>query len=333
MATKRRNPAAFTIWSTAAFLFASVILICWFDSGSWLQLLAGFFVTLFFLFGIVVVCKAARVFNGFSDFIIGDEGGFSLSRLQAVSWAVVIISYQISVIILLLSKGKIDTYQIVFSEQVMWLLGLSLGNYVAVKGITTSKVNENPKIFKRRTPKLMDLISGDNGLDFSRFQMLIWTIIGLFIFETKCLAHLRKLNDAKTDSEILILFTTQLDEYAPTTGTSNTADNAEIPVPYLPWSFIVLMGLSQGAYVGKKLVPSFKLDELKESKEKDLAVLKIDFEAKQQMLENMVTIGSKHGKSALDIASMAGLKKEIATVEKRIAELTTEIAKINSFTK
>jgi hypothetical protein len=273
MKTKKKNPAEFTIWSTVVLFMISAVLIWKFHSSHFAQLLSGFFVTLFFFFGIVVICKAAKVFNGFSDFLIGDEGGLSLSRLQAVVWAVVIISYQVSVIILFLwdEQKNISDFQLVFSEQAMWLLGLSLGSYVTVKGITISKINTEPGLFKRKTPKLLDLIAGDNGLDFSKFQMLIWTIMALFIFETKCYAHLEALYKTDSPKEIEVLFTTELDEYASEEEKTETAGSASVPVPYLPWSFIVLMGLSQGAYVGKKLVPSFKLDDVRNSKEKDLA--------------------------------------------------------------
>ena len=49
--------------------------------------------------------------NDFSEFLVGDSGRFSLSRLQATLWAYVIVSYQLSAIILLLNKGQMDKFE------------------------------------------------------------------------------------------------------------------------------------------------------------------------------------------------------------------------------
>ena len=266
----------------------------------WSLLAAGLTTTLFLFFLIVILCNAAKIFNGFSDFIIGDEGGYSLSRLQAVSWAVIIISYQVSIIILLALKNDIANLELKFSDEAMWLLGLSLSSYITVKGITVSKISKDPALYKRKTPKLRDLITGDNGLDFSKFQMLIWTIMGLFVFETNVFEYLGNISAAP---------------------------------PTIDPSFIVLMGLSTGAYVGKKLVPTSKLDDIKVEKQSELDELQKDVEEKEAMLQTMITTSAAHTTTAFDRDQVRNLEGEVATTRKRIQEINIELNKITEFQK
>ena len=122
--------------------------------------------------------------KGFSDFIIGDSNRYSPVRVQAVAWAILIISSHVAIILALLfskSKGALHSYQPVFPDTILWLLSLSLTSYISMKGIDVNRANHN-HLAKQESPKWSDLITSINGLDFGRFQMLIWTIIGLLLY-------------------------------------------------------------------------------------------------------------------------------------------------------
>lgn len=248
------------------------------------------FTSLFIIFIVSVFGTLKKEF-GIYNFFIGDEGTYSLSRLQAVLWAVVIISYQISVIIALLLNSKANGlfyYEASFSESSVWLLGLSLSSYIAVKGITVEKIVKKPELknSRRSNPEWCDILIGANGLDFARCQMLIWTLIALFAYLSKCYGFIYQLNIAESEG-ISKLFNHFYEDYSANTS----RDSSFAFVPYLPWTFIVLMGMSQGAYIGKKLVPSFKIEEAEEASRlginNNISNLDIEISAKQSILSNM----------------------------------------------
>ena len=262
------------------------------------------------------------------DFIIGDEGTYSLSRLQAVLWVVVIIGYQISVIIVLLLNHNGETfyyYQPVFSESSIWLLGLSLSSCIAVKGITVDKISKYPSLYnsKGANPQWSDLLQGENGLDFSKCQMLVWTIIAIFAYYSKCYYYINHLL-VDDPTKIVQIFNHTYEEY------SNKIDlNSSLPyVPYLPWTFVVLMGLSQGAYVGKKLVPTFKIDDAKQQLSSDynnkISKINIDIQAKQALSNNVKPI------STIGIQNMRQIQLSIQDLNSKKAEYQTQLTKINN---
>ncbi len=69
--------------------------------------------------------------RGFFDFFVGDDGRYSMVRLQVVAWAFTIISYQVAVLIALKMNNSAGLmhFKPVFTEEVLWLLGLSLGSW------------------------------------------------------------------------------------------------------------------------------------------------------------------------------------------------------------
>lgn len=192
--------------------------------------LAGILITaLFFLLLKTILAPK----YSFSDFIKGVNQGYSLSKFQAVLWAVVIISFQVSTIVLCVYEGKIFHYKLLFPQDILWLLGLSLTSYITVKGIMESKPLNT--VSTRNTPHRSDLITNGNELDFSKFQMLIWTVIAVLAYEVACYDYLGLFYKTGNTFESLL---SEECKYLPTIDTS----------------FVVLMGLSHGAYLGKKLI-------------------------------------------------------------------------------
>ncbi|RXK62388.1 hypothetical protein ESA94_05100 [Lacibacter luteus] len=290
---------------------------------------------LFFIFWILVrVVFRVKYTYGISDIFIGDEGGFSLSRLQAVVWAFIIIAYQLSVAIALgvnQMPNAMYYYELTFSEETLFLLGLSLGSYISVKGITVDKINKHPELIKHRKPKFSDIIIGDNGIDFSRVQMLIWTVIALFVFSTKVVYFINEIIGVTDPSQFKVLFNSNVDQFLEFKKDGNETTKGHLP--YLPWSFLVLMGLSQGAYIGKKLIPTFKLDDLKLNKEEELRITISSLNTKKALLSNILTKTAANNISEIDRKNIANLENEIAAAQKKVEELNKEMQLIQEYKK
>jgi hypothetical protein len=171
---------------------------------------------------------------------------------------------------------------------------------------------------------------GSNGLDFSRCQMLIWTFIGLGIFSVNLYYFLECLKVADNPT-IVALFENHYEEYSEANKAESILFNGEkLPfLPYLPWTFVVLMGLSQGSYVGKKLVPAFKLDDVKEIREKDLEANKKQLEIKRNRLIQLskFQVGA-FSLSETDTRNQEMLMNEIRSTEKKIQESIRSIRDI-----
>lgn len=218
-------------------------------------------VIVFFAFW--AIRKALAPNNSFKEFFKGEDGRYSLSRLQATAWAYVIIAYQISTFIAVAAIHHVHEFSLVFSEEAIWLLGLSLGSYVTVKGITITQQTQTPppavvNALKRDTQaSLRDFVCSDEGLDLSRFQMLIWTLFAIVTFTVSYFNYIDKIVEtiykaADPASVSLASFFPPFSDQDDKTG--NTI------LPTVDMSFIVLMGLSHGAYIGRKLVPSYKVE-------------------------------------------------------------------------
>ncbi len=249
--------------------------------------------------------------HSFKDFFIGINGQYSLSRVQAITWATLIISFQISVMGFLGIKGQVAKYAPVFSENILWLLGLTMTSYAVVKGIAVNKLEKGKK-YIRHNPSLSDLITTENGLDFSRFQIIIWSIIAISTYLVACNQYLVQFQNP----EILA----NADQFF----NSETAK-----LPDIPDSFLVLMGLSQGAYVGKKLVPEHKLEDIKAERLEELEEKKMLLERNEKMiagLENMIT--SKIYSDPVKIQK-AELNNQLITLRTDIKSVENEISEIN----
>lgn len=283
---------------------------------------------------LIGIFGTAGIKSGFLNFLIGDNGTYSLARLQAVSWAVVIITTQFASVGALLlneSKDAFALYRPVFSETAIWLLGLSLTSYIAVKTVSVKNIAENPNLIAKRKviPKWGDILLGPNGMDFSKCQMLIWTLLAILVYETKTVLFLAQLMSSKP-VVIDSLFNHFYDEYSSKPSSLTVLDAY---VPYLPWSFVVLMGLSQGAYVGRKLVPEIKLDDLKENNLAKLKMLtdKLSFKKKQLEGIRASTNTSADDQIGEDANHRKFIDAEITALEDQIQDLQQEINQINKY--
>lgn len=184
---------------------------------------------------------AARAAGGrrpvvFLDMIVtGDDNRYSLSRLQVYLWTVVVV---VGFSALTLATGRFAT----IPGNVLLLLGVNLGAAVAATAITTAK-NGRAQTATLATivpplpappapappatpPKFFRDIFCESGmpgsLDLPRAQMFLWTVITLITYVT--------------------LF---IRGFAPTL-------NGAPVLPDVPTEMVLLMGVSQGAYLGAK---------------------------------------------------------------------------------
>ena len=155
------------------------------------------------------------------------------------------MSHQFTVFLIAAIHNQVSSFQLVFAENALWLLGISLGSYVSVKGITINQAQKSGAPLKHYKPELSNLVTGENGLDFSRFQMLAWTILGISVYLVQCNSYDYLLNISAVAGTGLKDFFT---------------DNH---LPDISGTFTILMGLSQGAYIGKKLVPSYQVKSVR----------------------------------------------------------------------
>lgn len=226
------------------------------------------------------------------DFITADDGAYSLSRTQALVWAYVIISFQTGVILcMLFSGGKgygIEEFQLIFPEQILFLLGLSFSSYIIVKNISVNEIAEGRNTDLRKQGKWSDLITGANGLDLSKYQMVVWTLLAIIVYVGHCHMFFYKLCEGNKDlnkQSAKYLFLTSEEKLTINKDSTKIKElninnrNDEEDIPSISWSFLVLMGLSQGVYIGKKLIRQDKVEDvrnkdLKESKQEELKLEK-----------------------------------------------------------
>ncbi|MDB5122362.1 MAG: hypothetical protein JWP94_491 [Mucilaginibacter sp.] len=342
MTTSTQKPNRLSLFWKAAFLVIPLIVLALLytqvpgTETFWLailQLVISLWFTILLFMGVTVIFGVTDFKKGVLNFLIGDTGTYSLSRLQAFIWAIVIMSSQFCLIFSLLfnhTGNLFRYYEPTFSQSAMWLLGLSLTSYVAVKGVTVNALTKNQNALNtyKTTPKWGDILVGPNGLDFSKCQMLIWTLLAICVFESKVYDY-NSLVIHVSAPEYMKISVRMYEEYK---STVEAAWNLPY-VPYLPWSFVVLMGLSQGVYVGKKLVPSFKLDDLKAAKQTELENSTAQLTLKKQYLSSILDNPNFSKDSPVDKISAAALNKQITDLQQQIADINGDINTINTYNK
>jgi hypothetical protein len=151
---------------------------------------------------LIATCALALLFKislvqqryDFSDFFKGENNTYSLSRLQFFIWVLIIISSQIAAITILVKEHAIERYRLVIGEHMLWILAASFGTLLSVQGIASQK--KRSQSLKMHSGKdLKDLIVEDGKLDFTRFQMLLWTVIAFAVYYFQTVSYL---NDVRT---------------------------------------------------------------------------------------------------------------------------------------
>jgi len=176
--------------------------------------------------GLVVVGWLVDVIvkGGIATLILGDDGRTSTSKLQAALWTFAVLWALIS----LLAGAGVETFEKALSgeklrEEYLLLLGGPFAAAIAAKGITTKQKAADPaakpdKLGKSTlAERVAEVISNDEGdVDLGDFQYAAFTLVTLTYFTWAFIKN-------------------------PAAG-----------LPPVPGTLLVLVGVSQATYVGKK---------------------------------------------------------------------------------
>ncbi|MDE3154379.1 MAG: IPT/TIG domain-containing protein [Acidobacteriota bacterium] len=169
----------------------------------------------------------------------GADGRLSSSKFQFVVWTIVILwSYAVVYAARLFYAHDVAAISDL-SPGLLMLMGLSITTTVAAKGITTSYVSTG-RIKKTMTKasRFSDLVNDDQGYpDLSKMQLMAWTLVAIGVYlvtlhvQLLHLVHWRQMGATVAELQQKHL----------------------LALPDIDGSLMVLMGLSQGGYIGKKL--------------------------------------------------------------------------------
>jgi hypothetical protein len=184
------------------------------------------------------------------DIIKGDDGYPSLAIFQFLVWTFVILFAFAGLYIFRVMVGVTEP-PTSFPETILALMGISVATPIIsggvsrtkYKGVTEEKDNsdEQGKDDKNRLSSMLE----ENGRPtLTRYQMFSWTWISILIFLVYVFA-----NVSSGIKEISATFATSGKDVIP----ADTA-NKFLSIPNIDPALVVLMGMSQGAYIGGKLV-------------------------------------------------------------------------------
>ena len=171
----------------------------------------------------------------------GADGRASTSKLQWFVWTVVVLFSYVAIYV---ARAREHQYQALdeIPRNLLIALGLSATTMTAAKSITVSYISSN-KVQKPpadgagdagATGTPSDVVKDDNGSpDLSKIQMLAWTVVAGAIYVITVVAQIGDIHRRVWELKA----------------------NTGVPgLPDIDASLMVLAGLAQGAYLGKKLV-------------------------------------------------------------------------------
>jgi hypothetical protein len=158
--------------------------------------------------------------------VTGEDGRASTSKLQWFLWTVIVVFAYVTIWAARAMDGNFGPMTEI-PQNLLIVMGLSVTTMAAAKGITVSYVKSG-RVIKtgadlaaRKDTGLGPAVSSDDGdPDLSKIQMMIWTLVAIVIF------LFAVVNQVRIGHQL----------------------------PDIDASLMVLMGLGQGAYLGKKLV-------------------------------------------------------------------------------
>jgi IPT/TIG domain len=172
--------------------------------------------------------KIVKVYGGL---FVGQDNRYSNSKFQMVFWTfLVIFSYITLFSERLLSNSDAISFSSLINipESLGILMGISAGSFLGAKTITFSKVQSGSIAKTRGEKNIVDLVTDDNRvIDWGDTQMFAWTLVAIGVY--------------------IVNFYKMLGYLDP---------SPEVSLPDVDSTLLVLTGVSQAAYIGKKLVAS-----------------------------------------------------------------------------
>ena len=162
------------------------------------------------------------------DIIRDDDWYPSLALFQFLTWTCIIAFLYLGVYLTRVFGGVFGVLPTMPSNLLV-LMGISVAVPVISGGISTVQyTTEAPKECPSQPPSFSTMLEEGNKPTLTKFQMFVWTWIGVLIYFTVFLAMLTR------------------------PGALQAVQN--LYLPDIDPILVVLMGLSQGAYIGGKLV-------------------------------------------------------------------------------
>jgi Bacterial Ig-like domain len=218
--------------------------------------------------------------GSFWDIIRDGDYYPSLSRFQFMLWTVVISFVFLSIYLLRIFGG--DTgFPPQIPTSILELLGISVavpvvGNVMSSYKYDTS-LSKSP-IQKEDVPKLSTMLLEHSKPVLFRYQMFLWTFIGIAIYLVIFFSVFSStIHDVETATQCSILKTGQ--SLFAQLGCANLKTLKGLSLPDIDPSLVILMGLSQGGYLGGKLVARtpLRIDRLVTSIDNSLTIFGDNF--------------------------------------------------------
>src|SRR5438094_3008292 len=163
--------------------------------------------------------------------IQGQDGRLSSSKFQWFVWTIAAVGGFSALFAARALRGA-SAGDIGVPANILIALGFSTATMATAKGITTAYI-AGGRVDKSADKSSLKggILTDDDGIaDLSKIQLITWTIIAIAIWIYLVLTRLGDIAYAKN------------------------LDAASASLPDIPTALMVLMGLSQGGYLGKKLV-------------------------------------------------------------------------------
>jgi hypothetical protein len=186
---------------------------------------------------IVAFFLVGAIFGGARNpwvLVEGADGRTSASKFQVLLWTMVVLFGYVTMYIAWIQRvGDPGVNKLPeIGSNLLIAMGFTVATATAAKGITVSYLNTK-QIAKGQDSNTGGLLADDTGFpELVKMQMLGWTVLAVLVFVYNLFAQIHHINS--TPATELLQGSPQLVDIDP--------------------SLMVLMGLGQGAYVGKKLV-------------------------------------------------------------------------------
>jgi hypothetical protein len=182
------------------------------------------------ILNVIIRHESAR--RSFGELLRDDDWYPSLARFQFLVWTLIVSFAYLGIAILRLLAG-VAAFPESPPVNILLLMGISVAVPIASGSISSIKyVTEKPKDRPSQLAPYVSMLMENNKLTLTRFQMFLWTWIGVIVY-------------------LGVLFIAAV----------ATAKNvAALTLPDIDITLVVLMGLSQGAYLGGKLVAPSPMD-------------------------------------------------------------------------
>lgn len=259
------------------------------------SLLLGLAATiLLVLFSNNILKKCTDVKGGL---FIGFDNRYSNSKVQMVIWTFLVVFSYLTIyaeraLATLLTNLSFSSL-IDIPENLGIVMGISAGSFVGAKAITSAKASAGVIANERgNNPSLTDLITNNSKtIDLGDAQMFIWTLIAMGIYLVNVLRMWWFLDPS-----------------------------VEFSLPNVDSTLLILTGVSQAAYVGKKLVTR---DEKPTIKSVDPAA---GAKANDTIIINGAAFGSKEGDVSLGKISIKIVVWYDSIIHVRIVAKSAEVS-------